>query len=292
MSVVLITGCSSGIGLESAIAFAKNGDTVFASMRDPGKAETLQKRAAEAGVEIEVIALDVTDDASVASAIADIERRHGAIDVLVNNAGVGYSGPVETIEIERARALMETNFWGPMRTTRVALAQMRARKSGVIINVSSAAGRVPGIGYNSLYSASKQALGALSEGLAMEVGYFGIRVVCIEPGFFSTDIFDKSEWGKVDDSPYAADNAWLSGFYVGSGTAGGDPSLVADAIVAAAGDPSTPLHVLVGDDAFQFVDIVAEAGTYEGWLPVATQIVDAVSGPRPVTPIYPLTPTA
>ena len=295
MAVVLITGCSSGIGLETALAFARRGDTVAASMRNPvGGADELQRRAKEEGLEVDVVALDVTDDGSVSAAVRDVETRLGPIDVLVNNAGVGYSGPVETIDEARARAVMETNFWGPFRLIRAVLPSMRSRQSGVIINVSSTAGRVPGSGYNALYCASKHGLGALTESLAMEVGAFGIRTVSIEPGFFHTDIFSKSSWGAVDEStPYAADNHWISEFYVASGEqAGGDPSIVADAIVAAAADDTTPTHALVGDDAHQFVALVEQAGTFEAWLPIAAQIVSGVMGPRPVTPKYPRTPTA
>lgn len=283
MAVVLITGCSSGIGLETALAFARRGDTTYASMRNPSKADALQSRADAEGLTVHVVTLDVTDDESVAAAVAAIEALHGGIDVLVNNAGVGYGGAVETIPTERARALMETNVWGPVRTARAVLPAMRSRGSGVIINVTSVAGRVPGSPHNAFYCASKHALGTLSESLFWEVQPFGVRVACIEPGFFATEIFANSDWGSVvDGSPYAADDAWMSEFYVKSGeAAGGDPALVAAAIISAVDDPSTPLHTLVGDDATMFVGLVAEAGTFEGWIPVATAIVESVSGPRP-----------
>jgi NAD(P)-dependent dehydrogenase (short-subunit alcohol dehydrogenase family) len=291
MAVVLITGCSSGIGLETALAFARRGDTVAASMRNPtAGGPELQRRAKEEGLEIDVVTLDVTDDESVTVAVRDVDSRLGPIDVLVNNAGVGYPGPLETMDIDRARAVLETNYWGPVRTIRAVLPSMRVRETGVIINVSSAAGRVPGAGYNAFYCSSKHALGALTDSLAMEVGQFGVRTLCIEPGFFATDIFAKSEWGNVDEStPYAADNKWVSDFYVTSGEqVGAHPSAVADAIVAAANDDTTPTHVLVGDDAHQFVDIVSQAGTFEAWLPIAEQIIGGVVGPRPVTVKYPI----
>ena len=121
MSVVLITGCSTGIGLETALAFARRGDTTYASMRNPARATRLLERAQADGLAVEVITLDVCDDASVAGAITQVEAEHGAIDVLVNNAGVGHDGPVETIEIDDARSVLETNFWGAVRTTRAAL---------------------------------------------------------------------------------------------------------------------------------------------------------------------------
>ena len=283
MSVVLISGCSTGIGLESALAFARNGDTVYATMRNTAKSDALLRRAAADGVTVEVLALDVTDDESVASCVREVEQRHGAVDVLVNNAGIGSQGAVETSDIAGARAVMETNFWGAVRAMRAVLAAMRAKGSGVIINVTSVAGRVPGTAYEGWYAASKHALNALSESMVMELGPFGVRLVCIEPGFFRTEIMANNS-GEIDSNgPYAADQAWVREFFDKSVEAGGgDPSMVADAIVRAAGDPETPLHTLVGDDAALFVDLVAQAGTMEGWLPIATSIVEGVSGPRPV----------
>jgi NAD(P)-dependent dehydrogenase (short-subunit alcohol dehydrogenase family) len=176
MSVVLVTGCSSGIGLETALAFARRGDTTIATMRNLAKAELLQQRAAEAGLRVHLQQLDVNDDESVAAAIAAIVDSHGGVDVLVNNAGVGNRGPVETMSIDNAMLLMDTNFWGPVRTIRAALPTMREQRSGVIINVSSMASRVPATLYTSMYAASKTALNAVSEALAGEVAPFGIRL--------------------------------------------------------------------------------------------------------------------
>jgi NAD(P)-dependent dehydrogenase (short-subunit alcohol dehydrogenase family) len=285
MSVVLITGCSSGIGLESALAFARNGDTVYATMRNPAKAESLLRRAAADGVSVEVLALDVTDDESVASCVREIESRHDAVDVLVNNAGIGSGGAVETIDMADARAVMETNLWGAVRAMRAVLPAMRAKAAGVIINVTSVSGRVPGTAYEGWYGASKHALNALSEAMVMELGPFGVRLVCIEPGFFRTEINANADVAIDPNDPYAADHAWMKEFFDKSVEAGGgDPSIVADAIVRAADDPETPVHTLVGDDAAMFVDLVSQAGTMEAWLPIGTSIVESVAGPRPVEP--------
>jgi NAD(P)-dependent dehydrogenase (short-subunit alcohol dehydrogenase family) len=282
MSTVLITGCSSGIGFETALAFAARADATYASMRDPARGRRLRERAEARGLRLEVLPLDVTDDASVAAAVAAVEGRHGAIDVLVNNAGIADSGPLETISPERARAVLETNLWGPVRTIRAALPAMRARGAGVIVNVSSAAARVPAMPYNGFYAASKHALGALSESLAWELSPFGIRVACIEPGFVATEISDKS-WAAADaSSPYGDDHRWVNDFFVGNGRAnGGDPARVAEAIVRAADDPATPLHTLVGDDAQAYVDVATRAGSHEGWVAAATGILESVAGPRP-----------
>ena len=286
MAVVLITGCSTGIGLETALAFARKGDTTIATMRNVAKADALRKRAADEGVEIDVVALDVVDDNSVRTAVADVLARHGRIDVLVNNAGVGYGGPVETMPIDAARDLMETNFWGPLRMIRAVLPQMRERRAGVVINVTSTAGRIPGTPYEGLYAASKHGLGALSESLATELLPFTVRVVCIEPGFFSTAISDTSnavEQG-VNGTAYEIDGTWFHGFMNQSVEGGADPALVADAIVAAVEDPNTPLHTTVGDDAALFVDLATQAGSWEGWIAMSMPIVEAAVGPRPTPP--------
>jgi NAD(P)-dependent dehydrogenase (short-subunit alcohol dehydrogenase family) len=267
------------------LAFARRGDTTYASMRSPEKAGRLLERAGAEGRTVEVLALDVTDDASVRSAVRSIEDRHGAIDVLVNNAGVDDSGPVETLPLERAQALMETNVWGPVRTSRAALPAMRARGKGVIVNMSSLAGRVPATPYGGFYAASKHALGALSESLAWELGPFGIRVVCIEPGFFTTEIFSKA-WSEATQAsgPYSVDHGWVRRFFVDRERHGGDPALVAEAVVRAAEDPSAPLHTLVGDDAAAYVGVADEAGSYEGWVTAATELLASVAGPRPSPP--------
>ena len=152
MTTVLITGCSSGFGLEAALAFARRGDTVVATMRNLAKADTLQRRVEAEGLTVELEELDVTDVGSISRACTAVTGRHGAVDVLVNNAGVGYAGPVETISIDRARALMETNFWGAMNTAREVLPRMREQRSGTIINVTSLQGLIPGTMYSGMYS--------------------------------------------------------------------------------------------------------------------------------------------
>ncbi|MGA3147290.1 MAG: SDR family oxidoreductase [Acidimicrobiales bacterium] len=283
MSVVLITGSSSGFGLEVALAFARHGDTTYATMRDLAKADKLLDRAKAEGLSVELLALDVDDDASVAAAVSTVEDRHGAVDILINNAGVDYTGSVETIDFEKARAVMETNFWGPVRTIRAALPAMRAKGGAVIINVSSAAGRMPGTPYGSWYSASKHALNALTEAMYLELDGIDVRVASIEPGFFRTEITRNSGAHHIDDAdPYARDQAWLADFFAKSVIeGGGDPGDVAEAIVRAAHDPATPVHNLVGDDAAMLIDLYQQAGSMEAWLPVAVSFAESVAGPRP-----------
>ncbi|MEY2451875.1 MAG: hypothetical protein QOD92_1449 [Acidimicrobiaceae bacterium] len=281
MSVVLITGCSTGIGLRSAIAFARAGDTVVASMRNTAKADALRKAAADAGVEVEVVALDVTSDASTASAVADVLDRHGRIDVLVNNAGVGLSGPVEDFPEDQARAAMETNFWGPVRMTRLVLPGMRAQGSGVIVNISSITGRLPAFPCYAFYAAGKHAIGALSESLAAEVAPFGIRVVCVEPGYYDTALSDTVDTltSQVDpSSPYADLNRFMLDFSKSAIVNGGDPNDVADAVVAAVADPASPLHVHVGADADAFLTLWGQTGTFETFVPAANAVLFGEGG--------------
>ena len=283
VAVVVITGCSSGFGLEAALAFARRGDTVCATMRNLGKADVLRTRAAEIGVTVEVEALDVTDDDSVAQAIATITQRHGAIDVLVNNAGVGFGGPVETMPMAAAQSVMDTNFWGAVRMIRGVLPSMRVRRAGVIINVTSLSGLIPGALYTGMYAASKHALGALSEALLTEVGPYGVRVVCVAPGFFATQITANSD--ATDDgiagSAYEADARWWNDFMASSVTSGAGAEIVADAIVAASTDPATALQQPVGEDAALYLDLWDQTRTFETWIETALGVVEMTAGPRP-----------
>jgi NAD(P)-dependent dehydrogenase (short-subunit alcohol dehydrogenase family) len=284
--VAVITGCSSGFGLETALAFARRGDIACATMRNVAKADALRKAVADEGLDVDVVALDVNDDASVERGVAEIEDRHGRVDVLVNNAGVGYGGPIETMPIDAARALMETNFWGALRTIRAVLPGMRARRSGTIVNVTSLAARLPGALYTGLYAASKHALGVVSESLAGEVAPHNVRVVCVEPGFFATEITANADTvaDGIASSPYEADATWFDSFMKSSVQSGAHPRVVAEAIAAAVDDPATPLHSAVGDDAELFIATYEGAGSYEGWMAAAIPIVEQTAGPRPAPP--------
>ena len=285
MSVVVITGCSSGFGLETALAFARRGDTTYATMRDLSKSGDLFERAEGENLAVQLRCLDVTDQQSVTAAIAAVEQDHGAVDVLVNNAGIDYTGPVETTDLSLARAVMETNFWGPVRAIQAALPAMRKKGAGTIVNVSSVVSRLPGTPYGSWYSASKHALNAVTDALHIELEGFGVRVVSIEPGFFATDI-GRSSPGRTlqraatpDD--YAEDEGWLAAFFEQGASGGGDPADVADAVVRAATDPTVPVHNLVGEDAVALAAMAREVGSLEEWVPAAVAVASTVIGPRP-----------
>jgi NAD(P)-dependent dehydrogenase (short-subunit alcohol dehydrogenase family) len=185
MAVVLITGCSSGIGKYTALEMARRGHRVFASMRNLEGARFIRANAQRAQLAIEILQLDVTNPDSVTSAVQQVLKQAGTIDVLVNNAGVASAGPVEDYTDEEIRYVFETNFLGAVRTSRAVLPAMRARGSGTIIMMSSISG-LRTFPLTSVYSASKFALEAISNGLRYELRPFGIRVVLIEPGNFQT----------------------------------------------------------------------------------------------------------
>jgi NAD(P)-dependent dehydrogenase (short-subunit alcohol dehydrogenase family) len=189
--VALVTGAGSGFGLLSCVELAKRGLRVFGSMRDLGRSGKLDDAAREAGVTVEKVRLDVTDAKSIAAAVAEVTARAGRVDVLVNNAGFGMAGFLEDLTLDELREQFETNFFGVVAVTKAVLPQMRERRSGRIINISSINGRfaTPGL---SAYSSSKWAVEGLSESLRHEMRPYGVQVVIVEPGTFKTEIFEKN----------------------------------------------------------------------------------------------------
>lgn len=184
---VLITGGTDGLGRAAATLLAGEGYRVFAAGRNPEKRAAIEQFAEEHKLPLETIDLDVTSDESADRAIAEVERRAGPVDVLVNNAGIAIAAVMEEIALPDLHKQYETNIFGVVRMTQRVLPSMRARRHGFIVNMSSIAGRVS----NSLmgpYSSSKHALEAISDALRLEVAHFGIRVVMIEPGFIRTNI--------------------------------------------------------------------------------------------------------
>jgi NAD(P)-dependent dehydrogenase (short-subunit alcohol dehydrogenase family) len=204
--VVLITGCSSGIGLSVARRFAEEGYRVYASMRRPAQAEALRAEAAQKGWTLFTPALDVTSDDSVNAAVSSLLAETGQrIDVLVNNAGYYLFGPIEETSPDELRAQLETNLIGVLRVTRAVVPSMRARGSGAVVNISSVSGRVV-VPITGPYHTSKWALEALTEALRYELIPFGVRVTCIEPGPYKTDLHTKeiqTQESTRTDSPYA-----------------------------------------------------------------------------------------
>jgi short-subunit dehydrogenase len=220
---VLITGCSTGIGRAAAEALLTRGHSVWATARRP---ETLADLAAKGA---HVTALDVTEEASMSAAVAEVEAAHGAVGTLVNNAGYGEYGAVEEVAMDKVRAMFETNVFGLARMCQLVLPGMRAAGSGRIINLSSMGGRMtfPLGGY---YHATKYAVEALSDALRVEVKPFGVQVVVIEPGItrsgFEETIAGSDALASHDHSPYAAMRASVA---EGNSAAYANPRLSASA---------------------------------------------------------------
>ncbi len=206
MAVVVITGSSSGFGLQAALAFARNGDTVVATMRDTSRSAALRDAAQSEELAVHIVSLDVTDPGSFSQFAAGTVAEFGAIDVLVNNAGILHPGAFEDLTESRFRQVMETNFFGPMLLSKAVLPQMRAQGSGHIIMMSSLSG-IAGLPGDVAYTGSKFALEGASEALRHEVDRWNIRLSLIQAGMYSTQIFpDKDEdvlpEGYPEDSPY------------------------------------------------------------------------------------------
>lgn len=266
MAFVLVTGCSSGFGKLTALTFARQGHTVFATMRDVAKAGPMAEVAGEEGLDVRVLQLDVTDPVSVTRAVADAEAvAGGALDVVVNNAGIELRGPVEACSDEEIAAQFDTNVFGVVRVVRAALPAMRERRSGAIVNVSSIAGLVARP-FGGIYSASKHALEAISEALHHELRPFGIRVAVVEPGQFETALLANATVAAAfgPDSPYrdASDRFDVA---VRGLVPDGRPApaeVVAETIVNVAFDASAGLRHLVGADA-DLVMSVRRSGDFE-----------------------------
>jgi NAD(P)-dependent dehydrogenase (short-subunit alcohol dehydrogenase family) len=235
--VVLITGSSTGFGRLFADTLARKGHTVFATMRDPGgrnakNAAEIRTLAEKDSLPIQVLEMDVTNDASVERAVDAAIAKAGRIDVAINNAGYYLSGLEEAVTTEQARRLMDTNFLGPVRVNRAVLPHMRRQRSGVLMHISSAAGRLvlPSVGF---YCASKFALEALAEAYHYELAAQGIESVIVEPGAYETPVFGNTvraadeartnTYGAVKEIP-AKINAALS-------STAGNAQEVADAVL-------------------------------------------------------------
>ena len=168
MAIALVTGTSTGIGLATAITLGRAGHTVYAGMRNLDRAGDLQAVITKEQLPISVVQLDVDDDSSVSTAIQQVLAARGQIDVLVNNAGIGGGGPIEEVATDVFRKIMETNFFGGLRCIKAVVPGMRERRSGLIINITSVAGRI-GVTPQGAYTASKWAFEGLSEVLATEL---------------------------------------------------------------------------------------------------------------------------
>ena len=246
MASVLITGTSKGIGLEAALAFGRAGHSVHATMRSPAQSPQLATIGAQEKLPITVSAMDVDSDQSVSQTIAQIQKDHGPIDVLVNNAGVERTGTVEELPLAEFRAVMETNYFGCIRCIQAVAPGMRLRRSGCIINVSSVAGRISSPPL-SAYVSSKWALESLSEALAGEMKTFNVRVLIVEPGVIDTAMAQRIG-NQPDASAYRQGRRFASLFEAILKTPA-PPSLVAQKLVELAVSGTWQLRHPVGPDA-------------------------------------------
>lgn len=242
--VWFITGCSTGFGRELALHTLSLGYPTVVTARNPQQVEDIVKGHESNAL---VLKLDVTDAAQVAAAVKAATERFGQIDVLVNNAGVGYFGAFEESDISEVRQMFEINVWGLTEMTRAVLPGMRARRSGTVVNISSVGGLVafPSL---SFYNASKFAVEALSESLSQEVEPLGIKVLLVEPGPFRTDWAGRS---ANQASSTIADYQETSGKRTEatrsySGNQPGDPKRAAVAIVDTVNAENPPLRLLLG----------------------------------------------
>ena len=251
MPNILITGTSKGIGLETALTLARAGHIVYATMRNPAAYPELAQRAAHENLPIHISAMDVDNDTSVQSAIARIQKEAGQIDVLVNNAGIERNGAIEELPLAEIRAVMETNYFGAIKCIQAVLPPMRQRHSGVIINISSVAGKVSTSPLGP-YAASKFALEAITEALAQEVKPFNIRVAIVEPGIINTPMARSIE--VIDPiGPYSRQARRFAHMFAATlQTNPTPPSLVAEKILEIIATGTWQFRHPVGDAAATF----------------------------------------
>ena len=252
--VALVTGSSSGIGYETSIALAKDGYQTFASMRDVSKGDKLKEAAQKENLPITVIELDVDKEESIENAIKKVVSEANRIDVLVNNAGYGQFGCTEDVSVEDFRKQFETNFFSVVKIIQEVAPIMRNQNSGVIVNISSVAGRM-GLPGSPAYISSKFALEGLGECLRYELGMFGIKTTLIEPGVIKTNFFDsmKIPESKKDPKYKQITENMLAGLkmMVEMGT---PPAQVAEVVIKAIHDEEMLPRYIVGTDAAMFME--------------------------------------
>jgi NAD(P)-dependent dehydrogenase (short-subunit alcohol dehydrogenase family) len=240
MKTVLITGCSSGYGLETARHFHAQGWTVIASMRSPR--DGLLPRSDR----LRVLALDVTRPDSIEAAL----KASGPIDVLVNNAGIGFMGALEATPMAKARQIFETNTFGVMAMTQAVIPQFRARGSGVVVNVTSSVTLAP-MPLVSVYTASKTAIEGFTASLAHELAAFNVRVKLVEPGYGPTTRFGQNTDVRLEDTipaPYMPFATPILAAFAKPAAVTSEAD-VAQAVWQAATDQSAQLHYPAGPDA-------------------------------------------
>jgi len=253
--VAVVTGTSSGIGFETSLALAREGYFTYATMRDTTKSNKIKEITQKENLKISILELDVDDEKSVKSAIAQILDQKQRIDVLVNNAGWGLWGCVEDVSVDEFKEQFETNFFSIIRLIQEVAPTMRKQSSGTIVNVSSVVGRI-GFPASPAYISSKFALEGLSESMRFEFAPFGVDVIIIEPGVIKTDFMKNMKMAKKSelDTVYKdITTKVVSGvkMMVEMGT---PPKEVANTIVKAIKDKKPLPRYVVGNDALMFLE--------------------------------------
>ena len=253
--VAVVTGTSSGIGFESALALAREGYYTYATMRDTTKSDKIKELGKKNNLKISVLELDVDDESSVKNAIREILDQKQRIDILVNNAGWGLWGCVEDVSVDEFKAQFDTNFFSIIRLIQEVGPTMRKQGSGKIINISSVAGRI-GFPASPAYISSKFALEGLSECLRLEMAPFGVDVIIIEPGVIKTNFLNPVKLAKKSESDTAyrdITSRVVSGIKM-MAEMGTHPKEVADAVVKSIKDDKPLPRYIVGNDASMFLE--------------------------------------
>lgn len=267
--VWFITGCSTGFGRQLALHTLSLGYPTVVTARNPRQVEDIVAGFPDHSL---VLELDVTDQGQVDAAVATAQSHFGRIDVLVNNAGVGYFGSFEESDLDEARRMFEINVWGLSAMTRAVLPAMRSRRSGHIVNISSVGG-IAAFPALSFYNASKFAVEALSESLSQEVAPIGLKVLLVEPGPFRTDWAGRSANAVADtiDDYQQTAGARISTMREYSGNQPGDPVRAAAAIVQAVEAQQPPLRLLLGKAALGAArnKVAAMSKDFDEWAKVS-----------------------
>ena len=253
--VAVVTGTSSGIGFETALALARDGYYTYATMRDTTKSDKINEIAKKENLKIHVLELDVDDENSAKTAIKQILDQKQRIDVLVNNAGWALWGCVEDVSVDEFKTQFETNFFSIIRLIQEVGPTMRKQNSGTIINISSVVGRI-GFPASPAYISSKFALEGLSESLRFELAPFGVNVVIIEPGVIKTNFMKNMQLAKKSelDTVYRDITVKVVSGVKMMAEMGTNPKVVADTIVKAITDEKPLPRYIVGNDASMFLE--------------------------------------
>ena len=254
--VAVVTGCSSGIGHEISLILARNGFTTYATMRNLQKGSDLKSIAEDEKLSLHFAQLDVTDENSVKKAIQTIHDEAGRIDILVNNAGYGLTGAFEDLSLDEIKTQYETNVFGLIRTTQSVLPIMRKQRSGLIVNISSGAGRF-GFPTGSAYVSTKFAVEGLTESMSYELEPFGIKVILIALGVIKINFFNSSVLAKKSqdpNSPYATLMKGMEDSVDKMMENASTPQYVAEVVLHAVTKENPKLRYLAGKDVEQLVE--------------------------------------